>query len=355
MSLAPLHPTPVRKPVAITGPLSLGDLLDRAFRFLRARFVVLALTAGCVLVPIGIVSALVTGQYMTNVMDLLEFSTTATDMTDGQVASVVGGMAGFMGSVFLIFALTAVGNSFITLATTHHVERFLHGGTATVGEGLRTALGRFWALVGMQIVQGAAIGAATAAVALVVMLIFLFIVMVFGFAGALAVEAGTGDTTNVLLMIVFVVMLIVLYVALLILMVAPAAYLSARWAAAAPAVLLERLGPVTALKRSWGLSRGHMWRCLGYVVLLTLFSSLVIGIPLSMTQQVALLLMPGQMMLVAIVGTAAGYIANVLYQPIYASGIAMLYYDLRVRGEAYDVALRVAELEAEVAQDVPPA
>jgi hypothetical protein len=360
MSISPLTPTvpvtpPAKKPVAITGPLSIGDLLDRVFRFLRARFGILVLTAGIVLVPIGLVSALLTGQFMTGYLELIQFSTSTTEISDSQLMDLFGDVAGFMGGILVVTALTTIGTSVISLATTYHVERFLHGTPSTLGEGMQAAFRRFLAMLGMQLAQAVVIGAATLLVMLLLGIVFFGAIFVFGMIGAVAVESGTSDTTNVILMILLVVGVVIAYVVFLVLALAPAAYLAARWVAAAPAIILENLGPIAALKRSWGLTKGHIWRCIGYVVLLTLFSSLVIGLPLSTAQQFAMMFMPSRFALIAILGTVAGYLASILYQPIYASGVAMLYYDLRVRGEAYDVALRVAELEAEVAQDAPAA
>ena len=45
-------------------PLSLGDLLDRTFRVYRARFGVLTLTAAVLLVPVGLITGALTGQFM---------------------------------------------------------------------------------------------------------------------------------------------------------------------------------------------------------------------------------------------------------------------------------------------------
>jgi hypothetical protein len=358
MSLSPIGTPPIppqkpaQKPVAITGPLSIGDLLDRVFRFLRARFGVLMLTASSVLIPIGVLSALLTGRFMTGYWELIEFSATADDFAESDLPVLFGNMATLFGGVALIAIFTMLGTSVISLATTFHVERFLHGAPSTVAEGLRAALRRFWPMLGMQIVQALAIGLATIIIMIAIGILLFAAIAAFGLLSALTFNADQG-IFSMILVVVAVVAAVVGYVAFIILAMTPAAYLSARWVAAAPAIMLEQQGPVAALKRSWRLSKGHIWRCIGFVVLLTLFSSLVIGLPLSMAQQMAMVFMPAQISLVAMLGTIAGYVASILYQPIYATGVALLYFDLRVRAEAYDVALRVAALEAEVAQDGP--
>lgn len=50
-------------------------------------------------------------------------------------------------------------------------------------------------------------------------------------------------------------------------LVFPAILLAVGWAVTVPAIVVERAGPVAALRRSWGLTRGHRWQVLaGFVV-----------------------------------------------------------------------------------------
>ncbi len=58
-------------PLPISGPLTLGDLLDRAFRIYRARFGLLILTSAIFLVPLGILSGISSGVIMTSYFSLL--------------------------------------------------------------------------------------------------------------------------------------------------------------------------------------------------------------------------------------------------------------------------------------------
>ncbi|MBV7336114.1 hypothetical protein KFU94_49340 [Chloroflexi bacterium TSY] len=58
----------MQKPFTTSGPMSLGELLDGAFRLYRERFGILVLTAAVFLVPMGILSSIllsnVFGAYM---------------------------------------------------------------------------------------------------------------------------------------------------------------------------------------------------------------------------------------------------------------------------------------------------
>jgi hypothetical protein len=341
---------PLSGPVAISGPLSIAELLDRTFRALRARFGVLILSAGIVMVPVGVVTALLTGRFMTGYFDLLQYSFNTPESADMAVEEFLGEFLGYFGAIMLLSLFSVLGTTLVNLMTIHHIERFLHGESSTVGEGLRVALRRLLPTIWMKILQLLAIGFVTLVVAVALGIVFFVIALIFG--GAMA---GLGnDTASVILVIGLVILFIVGYLLLILLMLAPTAFFMARWLAAGPSLLIERLGPVQSLQRSWTLTKGQIWRCILYVVLLAIFSAVVISLPLVLTQQIAMLLLPAQMTFIMIVSTVAGYLLNLFYQPFYATGIVLFYYDLRVRAEAYDVALRVAALEAELAPDAPP-
>ncbi len=133
-------------------------------------------------------------------------------------------------------------------------------------------------------------------------------------------------------------------------LVAASLFLWTRWAFAAPAIVLERLGPVSGLRRSWRLTGGTpFWRVLG----IRLLTTVVVGVA-------------GQILVVPVAGAgavlvaAAGagdaalgvtgvvvnafsvLVAGALTTPFTAGVDAMLYVDQRIRREALDVALIAA-------------
>ncbi len=117
------------------------------------------------------------------------------------------------------------------------------------------------------------------------------------------------------------------YVIGLILLIFPALYVAARLFAVAPAVVLERNGAFEALGRSGELADGHKWRILG-VLLLTygIFLTLNLGVSMLATSsgnQIAILLVG------AVFGIAAAPIVNL--------AVMVLYYDMRIRKEGFDV------------------
>jgi hypothetical protein len=349
--ITPPVPGPLSGPSAITGPLTIAELLDRTFRALRARFGLLMLSAAIVMVPLGLLTAIFTGRFMTGYFDLMQFALDSSATSPPAFEEFFGPFLGYLGGILLVSLLNVLGTTLVSLITIYHIHHFLHGASTTVQEGFRVALRRFLPTIWMQIVRIFVIGLVTAVILVMIGIVFTVIALIFG--GAMSTLGN--DTAGVIMVVGLVILFLVGYLIMIILMLAPSAYFTARWVAAAPILLIENLGPIQSLQRSWGLTKGRLWRCILYVVLLTLLSTLVIGLPLGLTQQIAMLVAPSQIMTIFVISTVSGYLLNLFYQPFFATGIVMLYYDLRVRAEAYDVTLRVAALEAELAQGVPVA
>jgi hypothetical protein len=109
-------------------------------------------------------------------------------------------------------------------------------------------------------------------------------------------------------------------------------YLLVCWSFILQVALLEGLGPLAAISRSTSLVRNNWWRVLHMtfaVGLITVAISLIIGA-------------------LPTIGPALG---NVLSTPVFVIGITLLYYDLRVRKEDYDVERLAQELHASKPSD----
>ena len=120
----------------------------------------------------------------------------------------------------------------------------------------------------------------------------------------------------------------------------------ARWVAAPTVLVVERLGPVAALRRSWQLTRSNLWRAFGYLVLLAIFNFIVLGLPVSVLQWLLVCALTTQWygwLSGLLVGL--GYLLNVLWYPFLVLALVLLYFDLRVRNESLDLEMRVRALE----------
>jgi branched-subunit amino acid transport protein len=116
-----------------------------------------------------------------------------------------------------------------------------------------------------------------------------------------------------------------------------------------PAVVLERLRPWAAIRRSWGLSQLSFWRLFG-IKLLTLIiitiASFVIEIPFDLAAGGGGTLLGSSStrtgVLFVVVGGLGGIVALSLMQPMKTGTTVLLYLDLRMRREGLDLALRNA-------------
>ena len=110
-------------------------------------------------------------------------------------------------------------------------------------------------------------------------------------------------------------------------------YLGICWIFIFPIALLEGLGPITALSRSYSLVRNSWWRVLGITLVVILISGAISAI----------------LGMIPVVGTIIG---TVLVAPIYIIANTLLYYDLRVRKEEYTLEALSSELHVEIEGDI---
>ena len=118
-----------------------------------------------------------------------------------------------------------------------------------------------------------------------------------------------------------------------------------------PALVLEHISPVSAVKRSFELSRGSYWRMFGILLLTQIIvgiASLVLSIPFSIVGgflggSAGLFSADAKVSLAGlIVGAIGGIAASTVTAPISAGVVVLLYSDLRMRREGLDLALRSA-------------
>lgn len=111
--------------------------------------------------------------------------------------------------------------------------------------------------------------------------------------------------------------------------VAATLFLVVRWTLVAQTVIVEQVGPVDGLSRSWRLVAGSGWRVLGYVLVVGL-AGLLFGLAMSAIPQSILGLDPTRSTDLAI-GTVFDGLTALLFTPVTPLVMLLLYYDLRFR------------------------
>ena len=348
----PSPPNAANATFPLLGPLSVGDLLDRAFRLYRARFGLFLLTAAIFIVPVAILSGLFMGSFFGNYMRAIEFLIREPPGPDFDPFSLFSELfGGFYGGMVLLSLLSAAATAIVNLSLTAQSIEALHGGSLSLTAGIRRGLRRFWPYIGMMIVQWAAIFAATVAVMAPLFLTILALVV----GGVLFGENlwETSEAASIMSAVGMVGLILCGYIIFFILALIPVTYLSARWLAAPAALVAEGTGPIDSLRRSWRLSRGNVLRMVGYVVLLYILLAIVLYTPAAILQGIIVIVLPTSAFELTMgLSTALSSLFSVIGTPFYIGAVVLLYYDLRIRGESYDLELRVAELEEQAGRDV---
>jgi hypothetical protein len=111
-------------------------------------------------------------------------------------------------------------------------------------------------------------------------------------------------------------------------------------------IVLENHGAMSGLGRSIRLVRGSFWRVVGIVLLLNILVQIVTIIPTSVLGGAVGLIFSDPLKDLAIrqsLSTLIGYLVQIVVLPFLLIGYTVLYYDLRVRKEGYDIELQAKE------------
>jgi hypothetical protein len=127
-------------------------------------------------------------------------------------------------------------------------------------------------------------------------------------------------------------------------LIVPGIWLYAAWSVAVPALLIERTGPMRSLRRSVRLVRGRWWPTAAVLLVSTLMVSLVAGAIQAVLVAVARLPSHPSLLLAVTITSVASAVSSIIATPFRATVTTVLYYDLRVRHEGYDLQLLADQL-----------
>ncbi|MGV0781663.1 DUF7847 domain-containing protein [Mycolicibacterium sp. XJ775] len=289
-------------------PLSLTDIFNGSLAYVRtnpkatlglATVVVLASQIVTLALQIGPLSA------------LGEFDPTLQGETPSS-----GTIAVFATGAFVGIVVTTLASLLLSGMLTVVIGRSVFGGTITIGEAWRRLRGRLPALIGLTVLQ---------ALALVVVVGIVAVVIV----GAGALGGGLAAFA-VGMPLVLLTLLGVLYVST-VLLFAPAA------------IVLEQLGIVDAVKRSFTLVNKDFWRVFGIWVLATIVAAVMawgVGAPFNVAGQIMTMVAEGPTVPALILTAVGGAIGQIVTAPFSAGVVVLLYADRRFRAEAFDLMLQ---------------
>jgi hypothetical protein len=260
--------------------MSVADVLDGAFKLLKANARTLVLVVSAVVVPVQLLSAfLVREQVAPGILNVMRDPTVAQSQAEFSLGDAAGS--------FITLILAAITAPLIAgVVSVVCAESYL-GRSITAGEALKRTVRRLhWLLL------------AAAAV---------FVSELFG----------------------------------LLLCVIPGVILWVLFTAVTPALMLEQLGPIQAMRRSWRLLRPRFWGVFGIALLAWLITAflgnLLGGIPTAIAT-----LFGGTF---AWLWVALGSVLSALVTaPITAIVDTLLYFDGRIRNEGFDLQVMAQDL-----------
>jgi hypothetical protein len=291
-------------------PLSTGELLDRTFHLYRNNFMLFAGIA--TIVGIAVMSATLTLTVLG--ISLMTPGAQFDPRTFLMEMTIVGG-------VFALFHL--LGSSLATGATIYAVSKVNLGQPVTISECYRKVLPRFGRiiLISLQIL-----------VRLIGILLLLYVCLfVIGFIIGIVFAGVGGRGPSILGLVVGLGAAITVYVIL--------ARYYLKYSLAIPPCMLENTRTTDSIRRSEFLTQDYLWRV--FLIYLLMW---VISFALSFVFHSPLNLIKSPYMVLLVCQLLATFLANTLSFPIGTIATCLLYYDLRVRKEAFDLQLMMESL-----------
>ena len=276
-------------------PLRLGELLDQAIRLYRRNFLTFVGIIAVVYVPLMVLQTASTTLMSSS---MLGFRSSSPD----QVFSNYGYWIGIFSTLILAFFQFILVQGVATGALTRSVADNYLGRKTGILEAYRGISKSWLSLLGA----------------------LLFVGLVFIVIGIWSIVPCIGWFTGLGMM------------AFLMTVVNPLV---------APVVVLEGQRAIDAVRRAWSLARRRFWPVLGYILVLYVFSLIIIGGP-SMIVNVALMgALPSfddptlRLAITAIIQSLVSLVGVLIYYPLQMTAFTLIYLDLRVRTEGFDLAL----------------
>jgi hypothetical protein len=287
--------------------MAVGEWLDATFTMYRRNFVLIASISAVVQIPYALLTWLLfafTGvaTFVRSPFASLGTQTITPAQEQQLLNSYLGVLAVSLGLVLVsLLVVVPLGEAATTRAVS---DRYLDRPSSLLAA-YRAAWGRLGALITMILLL---IGAYVGSIGVIVLVIVLFATVGAGALGALLA---------VLAAIALIPTLVFVYV---------------RTAVAVPAIVLERASGWHGLQRSWSLTGGRFWPTFGRIAILWV---------------AAIFELPGGALFPSnsfVFDQVASAVAAVFVGPITYIGVTLLYYDIRIRKEGFDIEMLARSL-----------
>ena len=294
-------------------PLGVGDVLDRTFNVYKAKPLIFIGLSAIWYLLLVLVLIVVAGVAFAGA--LAAFARQGATPSPEQIAGAAVGIIGFVIVAIVVAILLFSAQS---AALVHAAARRYLAKEVTIGESFRAGL----SAAGRLFVAGLLVFLAIAALW----------VLVFAVAGIVAAVVREPVISVLVIALAVIVAIVGTF------------YLGASWLVAPVVVVIEKMGPVAALGRAWRLSDGNRWRIIGIQVLLGILNLVLSVLIAGIFGGFAAAGQPGQFGVTNLVQSLVNFASTIVWAPVEWIAFTVLYYDLRVRKEAFDLQLAAEAL-----------
>ena len=313
-------------------PLSFSELLDRTFTYYRRHF---WLFLGIMAIPQVFILA------MQMCLDAIQRLGAGAAGGDGgpEGAEALGAMGGFFLGLILMVVLYWLLYSVALGATTFAISEVHLGRTPSARESYRSMKGRIRRIVDLVFTVGLRVGG---------LAVVPFIAIV---ALGVGLSAATGNN-----LVAGGIVIVFAFLGMIGGAVA-AVWMILRYGLCIPALLLEKLTVKEAIRRSIFLTKGNLGRVFLVLLLMTLVAATVGGlVQAPFYVGVFIYAAKGQgvpPLWLSLPMNVVGGVAKAVTSPLLMIGLALLYYDARVRKEGLDIQLIMDALDQRAPQPAP--
>ena len=284
------------QPLPALRPLRLGELLDQAIRLYRRNFVTFIGIIALVYVPLMVLQTAST-TLMTGAMGSAALSSSLDELFSNYAY-----WGGVIATLFVAFLQFIFVQGIATGALTRAVADNYLGKPVSILDAYR-GIGRSWLTL---------VGALLFIILVAIVISIWWIVPCIGWFTGLGMLSFLGAAISPMV---------------------------------APVVVLEKRGILESVRRAWFLVRRRFWPVLGTILVLYLFNVLIVNGPLAIVNALLGAAAPSfgdstsQLVVTAIIQAIVSIVFILIYYPLQMTAFTLVYFDLRVRTEGFDLAL----------------
>ena len=314
-------------------PLSIGEILGGSFESLRANPKAMFIPSLVVMTILGIISALGTTYFFDRLGASSPFSSSTSQPDTTDLEKQWSSLFGLYAQSGVNSILTMFASSILTGLLIVTVSRTILGRKASLSDVWQRTKPRAWALIGQTLL--------IQLILLVVTAVFVAIAAGIGWAllGNIITNGADEDSAGVIMLAVLVILAVTAVLGLSLFA------LICKLCLAPAALVLENIGVLEGISRSWTLTRGYFWRIVGIHLLsflIVLVASQAASYGVSLITKGLVYAAPDAVIVLMALSTLLNSLVQAAILPFDSSVIALMYTDLRMRSEGLDVELRHA-------------